>query len=74
MADEIVFMASYGDEKKQVKLSQPAGGGNANWHVMVGGYYFGRVWKYNGTWTGDGHGLFFEDFEIIGALIENSGF
>lgn len=69
---DIVFEAPFGEERKTVKLSQPTGAGGDSFTVMVDNYCFGRVYKRNGEWAGDGQGLYTEDYAILGERIEGA--
>jgi hypothetical protein len=44
----IKFMASFGQEMKEVELSQPNGGAGS-YHLSVGRYYYGQMIYYSGA-------------------------
>lgn len=73
---DIKFTAVYGDETKEVELSNPLGGGSG-YHVYIDRYYTGTIIKRNGKWAG-----FFnpksqdeftsDDIMILGDIIDAS--
>ena len=69
----IEFIASFGDEKKKIKISQPTGSGE-QFFLYINDYYQGMINKVNNEWyahlnkpaelTGD-------DLSVIYSLIED---
>lgn len=69
---EIVFQASFGDERKTVRLTQPDGMGSETWKVLIDNYYKGGLWKRGDSWVCYGtHSFTFEDIQILGEIIEH---
>lgn len=67
---EITFEASFGDERKTVRLSQPRGMGSEIWFVTVNNYHQGEMWKRGDTWVCYDTDLTYEDIQILGEIIE----
>lgn len=68
---EIVFQASFGDARKEVRLSRPDGMSEEIWFVLVNNYHQGQIWKRGDQWVCYDTDLTFEDIQIIGEIIEN---
>jgi hypothetical protein len=51
MTGSIEFLATYGDEQKEVELFAPVGASDG-YQVLVNRRYHGTILKYNGEWIG----------------------
>lgn len=69
---QIVFKATFGDEVKTVRLSQPNGMGGEIWFVIVNNYHWGEMWKRGDSWVCYDTDLTTEDIQILGEIIENN--
>jgi len=47
---QIELTGVYGDERKKVLLTNHSGGGS-NWHLYIGGYYYGAFNEMLTGWT-----------------------
>lgn len=65
----IEFEATFGDDKKQVKLLQPHGTGG-NWHVYIDNYYKGSLLNIGGEWAMYDTDLTLDDIHILVDMIK----
>jgi hypothetical protein len=70
---EISFIASFGDETKRVKLTQPQGAGGGHF-LSIDNYHKGQLIKQGGQWVLQANDLSeftADDIVILGDIIEN---
>lgn len=70
--NEIVFTASFGDEKKTVRIINPDGGGEG-WQVTIDYYFRGTLFKREGQWVCFEKWLNSDDVQILGEMIDGMG-
>jgi hypothetical protein len=74
---QILFEAAFGDERKQVEISQPHGTGQQGLHIYVDKYYCGTMGKRGCQWIAHLNNNSLPEFtstdiEILGQIIEES--
>lgn len=68
----IVSVAVYGDQRKELVISQPSGAGN-DFHIFIDKYYEGSIVKLKGDWVGHlipKSRLTADDVQILGEMID----
>lgn len=69
---QLDFTATYGDEKKNVKITEPNGTGGG-FQVFIDDYYQGMLMKLNNEWVGhlnDKSQLSPDDISALGDIID----
>lgn len=71
---EIVFKASFGDERKTIRISKPNGMDSLMWQLSIDWYHQGTLYFRDGHWgayLNDSSEITTEDIQILGEIIDN---
>jgi len=75
LMNDITFDATFGNERKTVRMSIPEGSGSKMWEVSINCYHQGRLYYRDGQWgsyLNDLSELTTADIQILGEMIENA--